>query len=363
MKISWEDERSHVLMNPLYSEKEKALFEKIGLEASSLKGHVWLSTSGTSVQKWVGLSKHAFLVGAKTVNHYLESDVSDCWIQCLPFFHVGGLAILARAFLSGAKVEVFRDCVKKKWDPVLFSSFLWEKKGTLLSLVPTQLYDLVKMGYTAPPFLRYLIIGGGALSPALHAKAVALGWPVVSTYGMTETASQVAASKKNQKNLQLNLLPHCEAEVRDQTLFIKSDALLTTYAHLSEETIIFQDPKQEGWFATGDRAIMKNNALELRGRQDHFIKVGGELIDLFKLENLWMNLCIKTESSIESALVPIKNERLENELQLVVMEGSPYEELLTTYNASVLPFERIRKVKIVAALPKTSIGKILKKQL
>lgn len=363
MKMSWEDEKSHVLMNPLYSEQEKANFKKIALEASFLKGHVWLSTSGTSAQKWVGLSKEALLTGAKAVNEYLESDKSDCWIQCLPTFHVGGLAIFARAFLSGAKVEIFRDCVTKKWDPCLFYSFLLEKKGTLLSLVPTQLYDLVKLRYKAPSHLRFLIIGGGVLAPALYEKGVALGWPIVSSYGMTETASQVAASKKFEKVPQLSILSHCKVKVHHQILSIQSSALLTTYAYIREEKILFHDPKKEGWFSTEDCGKIKNGALEIQGRMDGFFKIGGELVDLFKLENLWLNLCMQKEFCIESILMPVKNERLENELQLVVVEGQPYKELVDQYNASVLPFEKIRKVRTVASIPRTSIGKISKEKL
>ena len=60
MHISWDSEESHVFLNPTYSLEEQKKFKTL-LEASPVKGHIWLSTSGSTVAKWVGLSKEAIL--------------------------------------------------------------------------------------------------------------------------------------------------------------------------------------------------------------------------------------------------------------------------------------------------------------
>jgi O-succinylbenzoic acid--CoA ligase len=174
MNILWENSDSLVLMNPCYASAEQARFQRILEVTREFPGHVWLSTSGSSSPKWVGLSKQAILSSAEAVNRHLESTAEDVWIQALPDFHVGGLSIWARAYLSGAAVRDFRCAHPGKWQAETFYHYIQEAKGTLTSLVPAQLHDLVALGWRAPSSLRAVILGGGALLPLLYEQAVAL---------------------------------------------------------------------------------------------------------------------------------------------------------------------------------------------
>src|SRR5205814_1991546 len=63
---------------------------------------------------------------------------------------------------------------------------------TLVSLVPTMLARLLDAGLTQPPALRWALLGGGPISPALLARSAEAGIPVAPTYGMTEACSQIA---------------------------------------------------------------------------------------------------------------------------------------------------------------------------
>jgi o-succinylbenzoate---CoA ligase len=173
--IDWLSTDSHVLLNPRMPEEERRRLESLVVD---LPGHVWLATSGTTgALKLTALSKRALLASAAAVNRHLQSDDRDVWLCVLPTFHVGGLGIYARAFLSGARV------VTSGWEDV-----------TLASLVPAQVTDLVRDRVEAPPSLRAVVVGGGALSEELYAAARALGWPLLPSYGMTECCSQVATA-------------------------------------------------------------------------------------------------------------------------------------------------------------------------
>ena len=102
MEIDWLSDQSHVLLNPRMPVEERVRLESWVLD---LPGHLWLSTSGTTgVLKLTALSKRAVLASGAAVNRRLQAGAHDVWLCVLPAFHVGGLGIHARAFLSGARV-------------------------------------------------------------------------------------------------------------------------------------------------------------------------------------------------------------------------------------------------------------------
>ena len=64
-----------------------------------------------------------------------------------------------------------------------------------VSLVPAQLARLLDVAgdVAPPPALRAVLLGGGPIPPALVTRAVRAGWPVVPTYGLSETGSGATA--------------------------------------------------------------------------------------------------------------------------------------------------------------------------
>ncbi|MBO9667514.1 MAG: AMP-binding protein, partial [Bdellovibrio sp.] len=202
-----------------------------------LQGHVWIATSGSTAEstrstKLVALSKKSLMASAQSVNQHLQATAQDVWTQVLPHFHVGGLGIEIRAELSGAKViKALKD---GKWDPEFFYQTVLAEKCTLSALVPTQVYDLVERNYSCPSHLRAIVVGGGALDGALFDRARALGWPLLPSYGMTETASQIAtASLQSLQNLEypaIELLSHADARTNAEGfLEVTSLSLFTCY--------------------------------------------------------------------------------------------------------------------------------------
>ena len=164
----------------------------------------WVATSGsTGALKWVALSRAAVLASAGAVNRHLGADSKDRWAHALPDFHVGGLGIHARAQLSGAAILAF-----PRWEAAGFHAFCLSERATLTALVPAQLHDLIALGLPAPPSLRAVVVGGGALSESRFRLARGLGYPVLSSYGATECASQIATSPLGSETPVLEVLPH-----------------------------------------------------------------------------------------------------------------------------------------------------------
>lgn len=335
--------KNRILINPrLPLPEQNWWLEK--LSKAPFNDHVWVATSGSSGNpKWAAISNTALEVSAHAVNKHINASKSDIWINPLPTFHVGGLGIIHRAQLTESLVIPFT----QKWDPCTFIEALSLSKATLTSLVPTQLFDLIHAQTKAPSSLRGCIIGGGALSPALYTQAQSLGWPLLPSYGLTECASQVATA--THENPALKILDHVSCKISPTgKLSIKSEALLTCYAVKNEQEVTFFDPKIEGWFETEDQAELNNTYLIILGRDSHFIKIGGESVNLNQL---------RMKLELNGTLIAYPDERLGHVIHLVAT-SAPSEEAINRFNDSVSPYERIRKVHIIPAIPTTGPGKI-----
>lgn len=361
--IDWYSPLSHMLMNPSYSQEEKKRFLTLLNSAQELPGHIWLSTSGSQSAKWVGLSKEAILFSAKTVNDFLQSTKKDIWIQALPPFHVGGLGIWARSFLSGAAVFNYRVEHTGKWNASQFYNYVNEKQGTLTALVPAQLHDLILLQRPCPPSLRALIIGGGALTSSLYSAAIATGWPLLPSYGMTECSSQIATGGLNENTL--TVLPHVKVKIEGGLINIKSKSLLSIYAFANPGGWNFVDPKVNGWYATADRGELRDGYLHLLGRSDSMIKIGGESVDMDMLEVLLQHLKDSLQLQGDITLVDMDDDRLGKVIHLAASGTTQVllKPLIDGYHKSVMPYERIRQVHIVHEIPRSPLMKILKGQL
>ncbi len=278
----WGAGSSFMLLNPRMPD---ALRRRIlAADFPDLPDHVWLATSGTGGRfKLVALAREAVEASARAVNAHLGASAHDVWINPLPLFHVGGLGILVRAHLAGSRCEIFRSA----WDPQQFADEVRYCDATLSALVPTQVHDLVRAGLAAPECLRGVVVGGGVLKEELFARAAGLGWPLLPSYGLTEAASQVATATLGRgASAWLPLLSHLEARVGEGgVLDLRGDSLLTGWMIFEADGAArWEDPKNGGWYRTGDRADLRVAEVRVLGRRDDLVKIRGELVDVAALE-------------------------------------------------------------------------------
>ena len=343
LTIDWSSDESHLLLNPRMPEEEQAQLRSLVV---ALPGHVWIATSGsTGALKLTALSKQAMLASAEAVNRRFDVRSSDVWACVLPEFHVGGLGIHARAFLAGATV------VRMPWESRLFAQY---ERMTLASLVPAQVSDLVQLQVAPPPALRAVIVGGGVLPRELYEAARALGWPVLPSYGMTETCSQVATAMDTSP--ELVLLDHVETRMEeDGRLAFRGPSLLTGYATRDG----FVDPKTaDGWFITEDIGMVAGNILHVQGRRGDFLKIGGESVDLARLDAI-----LERVAGAHAALIAVPDERLGHVLHLVADATVAAEEIARLYGERVHPFERARAIHQIDEIPRSPLGKLLRREL
>ena len=332
--IDWRDERSHVLLNPRLPAEER---ERLERAVPDWKRHVFVATSGTSgAPKLVALSKDAILASATAVNERLQATRDDVWCRVLPQFHVGGLGVHARAFLSGSRV------MEMEWSVNDFAN----SEATLASLVPAQVHDLVTANRRPPAAMRQILVGGGAFHPELQENARRLGWPVLATYGMSECASTVTVEEQ--------LLSHLEArQETDGRIALRGASLLTAYV-LANGTIV--DPKLDGWFISDDFGEVDGRIVHVHGRRGDFVKIGGESVDLKRLDAILDSV----RGAVDAAIVAVDDARLGRVIHL--LSTGETGEVAAAFNERVLPFERIRAVHRVDAIPRSPLGKLLREK-
>lgn len=330
-------------------------------------GHVWLTTSGSEgTPKLVALAKDALRCSARAVNAHLDCDADDRWLNVLPLFHAGGLGILVRAALSGATVlgDHDADGMPRRWKPAGFVERATRERATLSALVPTQLRDLVDAGHAAPPSMRAIVIGGDALDPPLYHAARALGWPILPSYGATETASQIAtaslgsltAATPDDAIPPLAILPHASVEHdEDGVLRVRSDALFTGYGIADGARVAFVDPKRDGWWRTTDRGRVRDGAVQVDGRIDDAVNIGGELISVAGLER---TLAALPAGHGNRAVFVVPDPRLGAAVHLALTDGRDEAPVRDGFNAAVVPLARIARVHLVDRIPRSPLGKL-----
>jgi o-succinylbenzoate---CoA ligase len=252
-------------------------------------------------------------------------------------------AVVPRRRASRAQVIEF------DWDANRFA----RQRFTLSSLVPAQLRDLVRASLRPAASVRAVVIGGGALPADLYAQARALGWPVLPSYGMTECCSQVATATSESD--QMRILNHIDVRVtHDGFLAFRGPSLLTGYA--TDDG--FADPKRDGWFVSEDRGEIDGRFLRIHGRTADFVKVGGESVDLKRLDAILDSI----RGPVDAAIVAVPDERLGSVIQLAAAEDDVVA-IIESFNALVFPYERIRGVRRVPHIPRTALGKLIRREL
>ena len=353
----WQSYESFVLANPRDAEAvaEAEVIRDWLVREEALTGHVLFRTSGSSGKgKWVALSKNSVLISARAVNELLSVTKEDRWLQSLPLFHVGGMGIAARAYEAGCEV-----CGEyQKWNPVQFHETLEDGKITLTSMVPTQLVDLLRLKLTAPPSLRAILLGGGRLSDDLYQQAAGLGWPIRETYGMTETASQVATAAEGKRDL--DILPCWDVRSVDGgRLSIRGEAVMSFYLSVNDGGCTLSDPKQKGWFVTNDLGRVSEGVVSIKGRIDRCVKILGELVNLVDVESAIGDVLRKRGAHNEVfAVVAEAGERESCSLVFCSEGGLNDSNLLDEFNAGCNPLHRINRSVSLSKLPYTGIGKI-----
>ena len=242
---------------------------------------VIVATSGTTgAPRGAVLTQGALTASAAAWNAFLPPATG--WLASLSIAHVGGLGVVWRAALSGVPVVVPAGS-----DPASLLAAVSDPRVSHASLVAVQLARLLQAaaGEPAPPNLRAVLLGGGPVPAELVTRALALGWPVVPTYGMTETASGVTALATAEAAARPDSAGRAPLGVELRVarpgsdgigeIEVRGPSLFSGYVGGGPETADAFTP--DGWYRTGDMGRIDGDGyLTVADRRLDLVVSGGE---------------------------------------------------------------------------------------
>jgi O-succinylbenzoic acid--CoA ligase len=262
----------------------------------------------------------------------------DRWLCCLPLWHVGGLAIPIRSAIYGT-TAVLHD----GFDAGRVREEIESGSVTLVSLVATMLRRLIDAGLSSWPALRGALIGGGPIPAGLLDWADETGFPLIPTYGMTETASQVVTGHRPLLGVDLRIGAGGEILVRGPMVAPGSC-------------------DGDGWLHTGDRGRLDGEGrLVVEGRLDDVIVTGGENVAAAEVEE-----ALLAHTAVADAAVAGRPDAEWGEaiVAFVVLSGEASDDDLLRHCRDRLPGFKVPKaIERREELPRNAAGKLVRTHL
>ncbi len=236
---------------------------------------VVMFTSGTTGRsKAVPLTWENLCGSAAVSNASLNRHGEGLWQIALPLYHVGGLQMVVRSLLNANPFILYQ-----RFDAERVLADAARRGATHISVVDKMLQDMLASSH-ASGVGRYecILLGGGPLNAQTLGRALAMRARVYASYGMTETASQIANSLVTPGFTGgMSLLEGYEARIVDAgpdgfgRLAVRGPGLFGGY--LNARAAYTAD----GFFLTGDTAaIAPDGKLYVKERTDDMFISGGE---------------------------------------------------------------------------------------
>lgn len=345
--------------------EQAALSHQIGVEPNSIQDGstvlLVITTSGTTGEpKGVMLTGANLAASATVATRYLDLKSGNCWLNCMPMAHIAGQIIALRCLRVGAAMLLHQGFnAARVWEDICHQSV------SHISLVPAMLASLLDVSQGPPPAsLRVVLIGGGPLSTVLAERAHRLGWPIVVSYGMSETGSLCVADNTVRAGLDAGVvgMPLEGFEVAlSQTpagrIRLRGAAVMAGYVNSQLNP---GDGLQQGWFETGDLGEFDEaGRLRVVGRADDVLVSGGSNIHPALVESLLLKC-----QGLEQVGVIGKDDPLWGHRLVAYYVGTISAETLETWARTNLPGKlRPREFCQVKSLPLTRLGKLDRKAL
>ncbi|WP_216361923.1 o-succinylbenzoate--CoA ligase [Pseudonocardia sp. N23] len=232
---------------------------------------VVVSTSGsTGEPKHVVLTAAALVASARATEARLGGPAR--WVLPLPAEHVAGVQVIVRALLAGTPPQV--QDIRDGFRPAGFAratARLPHGAPRCTSLVPTQLLRILDAGSAPLAALQgyaAVLIGGAALDPALHQRALTAGVRVRTTYGMSETAGGCVYDGVPLDGVTVEIDD-------DDRVLLGGPTIAEGYLGDAAATA---EAFRDGWFRTGDLGRLDDGRLTVLGRADDVVVTGGKKV-------------------------------------------------------------------------------------
>ncbi len=306
----------------------------------------------------------------------LGHQPDDCWLACMPFFHIGGLSILMRSVIYGISVVV-----QEKFDPIAVNRAIREERVTIISVVATMLQRMLAdlaagaEDVRYPSTLRCVLLGGGPAPRSLLEDCARRAIPVALSYGLTEACSQavtlspadslrkIGSAGRPLLPVQLRIMNENRLASPDEpgTIYLKGPTITPGYADRPEAT---RSAFRDGWFSTGDMGYLDADGyLYVLDRRNDLIISGGENIYPAEIESVLSShpdveeVGVCGQDDLQWGQVPIAF------VHLIPGSTADADSILDYARSHLAHYKLPRTIYFVDVLPRNSSGKLLRREL
>lgn len=278
---------------------------------------------------------------------------------CAPLSHIGGFnGTTLDTFSHGGTLVV----VGPSFDPVRTLECVQRHRIAMMFVVPTMARALLEanesVGADLSSWVRPLV-GGDALTPALAERMRRAGLAPIHVWGMTETGGAGAMAAPDSRAPAGSIgrpFPYVDLRIVGADGAAAGPGALGTIEVRGPGVVTGQE-----WLSTGDLGFVDADGwVHLVGRAHRMINTGGELVAPPRVEAALMEL----EEVREALVVGVPDETW-GEVVGAVLVPSPGADaaslspasLAAALGGALAPWERVRRVRPVDALPLTATGK------
>ncbi len=353
---------------------------EITADVTSERRAMILYTSGTTSQPKGVVTTHANI--AAQIGSLVEAwewSASDRIVLCLPLHHVHGIInVVSCALWAGATCQMLpRFDANVTWDAIASNDI------TLFMAVPTIYAKLIYAWEMASPERRAhlsqssakvrLMVSGSAALPVstLRRWKEITGHTLLERYGMTEIGMALSNPLRSERvpgsvgiplpTVEVQLVGEDGMPVATGTpgeIEVRGPSVFAEYWGKPDAT---RDAFRDGWFRTGDTAVVENSVYRILGRTNiDILKTGGHKVSALEIEETLR----KHPAVAECAVVGVSDQEWgERVVAAVVLNERAALDLpsLRAWAKELLAAHKLpSRLLLVDALPRNAMGKVIK---
>ena len=298
----------------------------------------------------------------------------------LPLHHVHGIVnVLTCALWNGATCEIL---------PSFDTRAVWGRLGsgelTLYMAVPTVYRRLVEAWEAADPeeraawshgarICRLMVSGSAALPlPTLERWEEITGHRLLERYGMTEIGMALSNPLEGARRPGYvgNPLPGVEVRIADERgravppgtpghVQVRGPTVFVRYWERPEETAAAFTA--DGWFRTGDQAVVEEGAYRILGRSSvDILKTGGEKISALEIEDVLRSHDAVVDCAVVGVPDAVWGDRVCAAVACRPGHDVSAEDVRAFARERLAPYKVPKEIAIVSDLPRNAMGKVTK---
>ena len=341
-----------------------------GRHLSAERRAMILYTSGTTGKPKGVVTTHANI--AAQIGSLLDAwewTREDRALSVLPLHHVHGIInVVGCALAAGASLEIL---------PQFEPEPAWERLAsgeiTVFSAVPTIYHRLIASWDAAPRALqqrrsdgarqvRLMMSGSAALPRATLDRWQAItGHTLLERYGMTEIGMALSNPLHGERRPGFvgSPLPGVDVRLVDDEIEVRGPGVFLEYWNRPKETA---EAFHDGWFRTGDVAVVEDGAFRLLGRRSvDIIKTGGYKVSALEIEDALRAHPAIADCSVTAAPDDEWGERICATIEPRSDMRVSADDVIAWVKTRLAPYKVPKDVRIVDELPRNAMGKVIKK--